>query len=106
MGTNIFTFTYQQRCLGWKNLYQLADRYNVRLQRFQGPPRWPEAEGGGMRVKIPCTACDGEMDSRSRVCHSCAVAVQKATFTIPKRRQPVIMPYRHYHKPGKKFRSM
>ena len=47
------------------------------------------------------------MPNRPRIaCHSCAVAVQKATFTIPKRGQPVIMPYFEERKRMKRFRSM
>ena len=59
-----------------------------------------------MRVKVPCPTpdCPRTMDPRSKMCAACNRAVQKATFTTPKRRQPVIMPYRHYHKQGKKFR--
>jgi hypothetical protein len=46
------------------------------------------------------------MDARSKVCHKCAVAVQKATFTIPPRREKVVRPYWESRKPGKRFRSM
>jgi len=58
------------------------------------------------RHRIPCPSCPGTMDARSKVCHKCAVAVQKATFTIPPRRQPVIRPYFEERRRMKRFRSM
>jgi len=60
-----------------------------------------------MRVKVPCPTpdCPRTMDPRSKVCHDCAVAVQKRTFTIPKRRGAVV-PYYYEWKRMKRFRSM
>jgi ferredoxin len=46
------------------------------------------------------------MDARSKVCHSCAVAVQKSTFTIPPKRETVIRPYFEERRRMKRFRSM
>ena len=57
-------------------------------------------------IHCPTETCKRMMDPRSRVCHSCAVAVQKRTFTIPKRRQPVIMPYFEERRRMKRYRSM
>ena len=58
------------------------------------------------RPRLPCPTCPGTMDARSKVCRNCAVAVQKATFTIPKRRPRLVVPYFEERRRMKRFRSM
>jgi len=59
-----------------------------------------------MRPRIPCPSCPGTMNARSKVCHKCAIATQKATFTIPPRREKAVMPYYEERRRMKRFRSM